>query len=167
MAVNKMDLNAAANKSRIKKPFPWVFKLFFVVATVLIAGAVLRYFEDKHIIDQIQVRANDKERMQEALGWGSELKIEKKSDPLAKVRFMLRDKNHEPIKGAVVKITLLQAVDQNNVLSQNAITLPLIMVEPGVYRGQINLPFPGDWDASISAQIGPSTYQVTERITLP
>lgn len=167
MAVNKMALKAAAKKMYPKNPMPWAFKLFFIIAFVILGGAALRYVEDKHIIEQIHIQSDNKEKMQEALGWGSELKIEKKTEPLAKIRFMLRDKKHEPIKGAIVNITLSNADERNGILAQNSLTIQLTMVEPGVYRGQINLPVPGDWDAAITAQIGDNAYQVSERITLP
>lgn len=152
---------------RPKKPVPMAFKLFFLVVVILLGGAALRYFEQQHFFAQLQQRTQEKEAMQEALGWGGELKIEKKSEPLAKIRFMLRDKAHSPIKGAAVQITLSYAADTNGILTQNSLTLPLSMVEPGVYRGQINLPTPGEWNAAISAQIGDNTYQTTERVTLP
>ena len=167
MLLDKKNLKPIQKKLKLKNPFPFAFEIFFVVIIILIGGAVLRYLEDKHIIDQIQLYKADKEKMQEGLGWGSELKIDKGAQPLAKIRFMLRDKSHEPIKGAIVNVTLSHAAEVNDVLTQNSLTLPLTMVEPGVYRGQINLPLPGEWDAAVSAQIGQNSYQVNERLTLP
>jgi nitrogen fixation protein FixH len=170
MVVNSKILKAVQKKMqppRQKKPIPLAFKLFFLVCFVLIGSAVVRYLEDKHMLDQLQIHAADKEKMQDALGWGSELKIEKTAKPLAKIRFMLRDKSHKPINGAVVNITFLHAEDRNNILTQNSLTVPLTMVEPGVYRGQIELPLPGEWDTSISAQIEQNSYQVSERLMLP
>ena len=167
MGANKVILKKAQKIKPPKRPIPWAFKLFFAIAFVIIGGAALRYVEEQHYINQLQIYADDKQKMQEALGWGSELKIDKKSEPLAKIRFMLRDQNHKPIQGAIVNITLSHASDVNGVLSQNSMNLPLTMVEPGVYRGQINLPLPGEWDASINAQIGQNSYQVNERLILP
>lgn len=150
-----------------KRPMPLVFRLVLCVVLILIGGAALRYSEDKHLIEAIKERISDNQKMQEVLGWGSELKIDKKTDPTARIRFMLRDKNHEPIKGALVKLTLSHSSERNGILGQNSITIPLTMVEPGVYRAQASIPVPGDWDAAISAQIGSNTYQVNQRITLP
>ena len=167
MAPDKNSATLNPKKLRPKKPLSWVFKLFFLISALIIGSAAFRYFEDKHIIEQMHSYAENKAQMQEALGWGSELKIEKKKEPTTKIRFMLRDKKHNPIRGAVVNVTLSHADDRNGVLAQNALTLPLTMVEPGVYRGQINLPLPGDWDASITAEIGGNAYQISERVTLP
>ncbi len=167
MDAHKKPSPTASKVARPKKPTPITFKLFFLVAGILLAGAAIRYLEEKNFLQHLQQQAQEKQKMQEALGWGSELKIDKKVEPLAKIRFMLRDKNHAPIKGALVQITLSHAAETKDILTQNSITLPLTMVEPGVYRGQAKIPLPGEWEASVSAQIGDSSYQISERLTLP
>jgi nitrogen fixation protein FixH len=158
---------AFQKKMRPKKPSSIPLRLFILVVVILIGGAVLRTFEERHFIEQLQIRETTKQEMQEALGWGSELKIDKKAEPLARIRFMLRDKNRKPIRGATVQITLSHMNDSKDMATQNSITLQLSMVEPGVYRGQTNIPLPGEWDATLNAEIDANTYQVTERVTLP
>jgi nitrogen fixation protein FixH len=157
----------AQKKMRPKKPPSIPLRLFILVVVILLGGAVIRALEDKHVMEQLQIHTVEKQEMQEALGWGSELKIDKKSEPLARIRFMLRDKNRQPIRGANVQIALSHMNDNNDMITQNSITLQLSMVEPGVYRGQTNIPLPGEWAASINAEIGNNTYQVTERVILP
>ncbi len=149
-----------------KKESSFFIKLFVVFAVMMIGGTAWRMLDDQHIFEQKQIRAEEKQEMQEALGWGSELRIEKKEDNIARIRFMLRDKAHKPIQNAQVQLTLLHVKDGSGIMAQSSLTLPLSMVEPGVYRGQVKLPLPGDWDASITAQIGDNSYQTSERVTL-
>ncbi len=143
------------------------FKVFIIIVLVLMGGAVLRYLEENHILEQMKFHALEKDNMQEALGWGSELKIDKKAEPLTKIRFMLRNRDHAPIRGATVMATLSHAAEYGNILTQSSFDLPLTMVEPGVYRGQTHLPQPGDWNVLVNARIGQNTYQINERVTLP
>lgn len=162
----KIIKNVQASMKPKKKPSFFV-RLFVVFAVVMIGGAAWRILQDKHIFEQKQILAEEKQQMQEALGWGSELRIEKKADNIARIRFLLRDKARQPIKGAEVSLTLSHVNDASGVMAQSSLTLPLSMVEPGVYRGQAKLPLPGDWDASITAMIGKNSYQTIERVSLP
>lgn len=156
-------------RSRIKqKKMPSLFiHLFVVFVIVMIGSAAWRMLEDKHLFEQKQIRTEEKQQMQEALGWGSELRIEKKQDNIARIRFMLRDKAHKPIQNAEVQLTLSHVKDGSGIVAQSSLSIPLSMVEPGVYRGQAKLPLPGDWDASITAKIGNNSYQTNERVNLP
>ncbi|NDE89802.1 MAG: hypothetical protein EB059_01475 [Alphaproteobacteria bacterium] len=149
-----------------KKSSPLLPRLVAVVAIVLIAGAAWQYMVEKNYETQQQERTDNKQMMQDALGWGSELHFDKKENTITRIRFMLRDKQHNPIKGADVKIILSSTSQTKDILTQSNITLSLPMVEPGVYRGQIKLPHPGTWNAAINAQIGQNTYQITEHVAL-
>jgi nitrogen fixation protein FixH len=132
-----------------------------IIAVILIA--FLACYAISRAIPQIKIpliaTKEDKQKMQDALGWGSELLVDRRTEKPANIRFMLRNKQREPIINATVHITLSQ-------INGKSISLPLIMDEAGVYRGEIPLPQSGVWDANTAVQIGTDTYQVTDHFTL-
>lgn len=152
------------------KYIPWLFVLFFVVLSLLLGyfvylatstsrGLVTEDAYNKGLAYNAVV---EKQKMQDALGWGSELLVDKKPGKPAKIRFMLRDKSRAPIKDATVQIVFVRPVEAGH-----DVTLLLKMDEPGVYRGEADLPLPGLWESHVSVQIGKDTYQVSDRHTLP
>ncbi len=167
MANATKTIKNVQSRAKQKQKPSLLLRMFVLFAIAMVSATAWRVLEDKYIVEQKQIRAEEKQKMQEALGWGSELRIEKKNDNIARIRFLLRDKSRQPIKGAEVSLTLSHVNDAGGVMAQSSLTLPLSMVEPGVYRGQAKLPLPGDWDASINAQIGENSYQTSERVSLP
>lgn len=104
----------------------------------------------------------EKERLDDGLGLGSELLIDKRKGEPARVRFMLRDKDRKPIANATGQITFLQPGKPGS-----ALTMPLKMDSPGVYRSDINLPEGGEWEVRAAVSIGENSFQTSKRVTLP
>lgn len=104
----------------------------------------------------------EKERLDDGLGLGSELLIDKRKGEPARIRFMLRDKDRKPVANASGQITFVQPANP-----ANTITAPLKMDSPGVYRSDINLPEGGEWEARIAVRIGDNAFQTSKRVILP
>ena len=108
-------------------------------------------------------RVVDKKTYEDVQGWGSELMIDKKPDLPARIRFLLHDKMRKPITDAEVGIWMTP-VDGAEVAPTKA---DLKMVEPGVYRGEVNIPQGGLWEARIQVKEHGNAYQITQRVTVP
>lgn len=74
-------------------------------------------------------------------GWQSQTVLNDKT-----LRFTLQDKDGQPLTGATVTAQMIRPLqdgaDFNVTLEESA---------PGVYISQVSFPFPGNWDARISA----------------
>lgn len=149
---------------------PFYFIAFFVVLAGLMAWfAWLATSTDRGVVTQDAYkkglgynRVIEKQQLQDALGWGSELMIDKKPGAKAKIRFMLRDKDKKPVTGAAAQITFVRPTQAGH-----DVTAPLVMDEPGVYRAEVDVPLPGLWEATVAARAGENNYQATQRMTLP
>jgi nitrogen fixation protein FixH len=165
---------AAPPSKSAKKQMPaWVGLAAIVFFLVLAMGVgyvvwlVVNTFglvqEDANRARATQGRVVEKLQQDDLLGRGSELLIDKKLDKAARIRFLLRDGNRQPVPDAVVNIKMLRPDDPQ----APPILAKLQMLEPGVYRGEVNLDKGGVWEAQILVQEGKSSYQVTKRIALP
>lgn len=134
-----------------------LFLVLFCVATFGIAYGVWVVSGSKP--DNITPRVREVQQTQDALGWGSEILIDKKPNHPAKIRFLLRDKDKTPIAGAAVTVIFKKDVLEKKVA--------LVMVEPGVYRAELDLPVPGLWQAVAVVEAGTTSYQVVKEIVLP
>ncbi len=98
------------------------------------------------------------QRIENALGFDSDLSIEKRVDQPTKIRLMLRDRKHEPVKGAKAEIIFS---GQGKKIKE-----ALVMDEPGVYRAVLDVP-KGRWDARVTVQLGSYDFQAVKDVTLP
>jgi FixH len=105
-----------------------------------------------------------KEQMEDGLGWGSELTIDKKEGQPATIRFLLRGKDRKPISEANAQIIFTPLSTTPDI---KTVTAPLNMDEPGVYRAIIDLPGPASWDVRTAIRVGKTAYQSTKRVNLP
>jgi nitrogen fixation protein FixH len=108
-------------------------------------------------------RVVERLQQEDVLGRGSELLIDKKPGKPARIRFLLRDANRQPITSAVVDIVVIRPGDPTT----PPVRAKLQMLEPGVYRGEVDLKQAGRWEAQILVQEGKNSYQVTQPIILP
>ncbi len=109
-----------------------------------------------------QGRVVERQSHEDALGWGSELLIDKKPDKKARIRFLLRNRLRRPVTDARVEIRL---IDPND-FSVRSRRVRLAMKEPGVYRGEVDIKS-GFWEAQIRVTEKGTAYQVTTRIFVP
>lgn len=159
-----------ASDDLFKKIPAWLWLVAFLLLAMGI-GFALWFFQQKpetpanvRVMETEvpRTRVTSSERVEDAFGWGSELRIDKKPGMPATIRFMVHDAERKPVRNARVTITFVRpARDLKNVV------LILNMDEPGVYRGITDLPQGGLWEAHVSVIIGKSAYQVTKRSMLP
>src|ERR1043166_1913893 len=71
----------------------------------------------------------EKFRLQDGLGWGSDLTIDKMVDKPAELRLLLRDKNNAPVAGAGVAVHFIKPGQR-----MSSVIGTLGMAEPGVYK---------------------------------
>lgn len=141
-------------KNHGKKPFfsPWLLLPLAAIAAVILVRV---------ITPEIPAHLIQKTAQEDGLGDGNELLIEKREGQPAKIRFLLRDAAKKPVSGAKVFLRLTR--DDGK---EDAITMPLIMREAGVYRSEIPVK-PGAWTAWVTVEAGKQTYQVTRQVDLP
>ncbi|MBI3420245.1 MAG: FixH family protein [Proteobacteria bacterium] len=108
-------------------------------------------------------RVVEKQRYEDALGWGSELMVDKKPGKPARIRFLLHDSARHPITDAVVEILMTQSQTPG----AKPVSAALKMDEPGVYRGEVEMEGSGLWEAQIRVTQGKNSYQVTQRVMVP
>jgi nitrogen fixation protein FixH len=163
-----------AEKPKPKQPLPAWMALAGIVAFVAVALGVgyliwllAKTFElGKHDNSYGMYgvgRVVAKNVYEDVQGWGSELLIDKKPDVPARIRFLLRDATKQPITDAEVSI-VMNNIDDAGIPATKA---DLKMVEPGVYRGDVNIPKPGAWEARIQVKQKGNAYQITHRVTVP
>lgn len=161
---------APASTNLLKKIPAWLWLVAFLAMTLVI-GCMLWFFQQKPETpanvrametEVPRTRVTSSERVEDAFGWGSELRIDKKPNMPATIRFMVHDAERKPVRNANVKITFVRPARD-----VKGASLVLDMDEPGVYRGIIDLPQGGLWEAHVSVAIGKSVYQVTKRAMLP
>jgi nitrogen fixation protein FixH len=143
---------------------PWffVFFLFALTGGIIFLIWLIAPTEKKIGMNSPYERVIEKEQMQDQLGWGSELLIDKKKDQPAKIRLLLRDRNRKPISNAEVEITFTRPAGDGK-----PVTVPMGMDEAGVYRTAADLPLSGLWEARVAVRAGENTFQTSKRITLP
>jgi hypothetical protein len=168
------DKPAAPPPKPAKKSMPaWVglaaivFFLILAMGVGYVAWLLVNTFglvqEDANRARATQGRVVEKLQQEDPLGRGSELLIDKRLDKAARIRFMLRDGNRQPVPDAVVNIKMRPLGDSKT----PPLEAKLQMLEPGVYRGEVPLDKGGVWEALIMVQEGENSYQVTKRISLP
>jgi nitrogen fixation protein FixH len=107
-------------------------------------------------------RVVERKQTEDALGWGSELMVDKKPGKPAKLRFMLRDANKRPIANATIQVSFTQIGGKG---TTPAVTLT--SQEAGVYRGEVAIAQPGNWEAHLVAETGENIYQIVQRFDIP
>lgn len=161
--------DAAFNKA-IDKNIAWFFIGFFLLLSLLLGwfawlaikterGVVTtRAYQDGIAYNQ----TIEKQKAIDALGWRSEIKIEKTAGGPAHARFTLVDKGGKPVVGAQVRLAFIRPTQDGH-----DVTLTLNETAPGTYTGSTPLAFEGLWEAHISAKAGKNEYQADQRVTLP
>lgn len=153
----------------IDKYIPWFFVSFFVVLSGLMAGfAWLATSTERGVVSAHAYqnglaynRTIEKQRAQDALGWTSDLKIEKQPSQNAHIHFKLADKNNKPLAHAQVQFMLIRPTQAGH-----DITLALKEDAPGSYFGEAPVPLKGLWEARITVKYDEYTYQAGQRVTL-
>jgi len=159
-----------STKHPIDKYIPWFFVLFFLVLSCLmgwfawLANSTERGVVSKHAY-QHGIAYNqilEKQRAQDALGWESDLTINKAASHPARAEFLLKDKQRGPIKGAQVQLSLIRP-------TQAGYDVKLMLIDKGNgrYVGETALALPGLWEAHIAVKSGEHSYQTSKRVTLP
>lgn len=166
---NLSPADMAFNKA-IDKNVAWFFIGFFVFLSVLLGSfAWIAIKTDRGVIttrayqDGIAYNQTiEKQRAVDALGWHSELKIEKAPGGPAQARVLLTDKSGKAVTGAQVRLTLIRPTQGGH----DAV-VELKETAPGTYTGSTPLAYEGLWEAHISAIAGKNEYQADQRVTLP
>ena len=154
----------------IDKFIPWFFVLFFSVLTCLMGWfAWLANSTDRGVVSthayENGIAYNhilEKQRAQDALGWQSELTINKGVAEPVSADFVLHDKQNASINDAQVQLTLIRPTQAGH-----DVTIMLVNKGNGHYMGEAPLPLPGLWEAHITVKSGQNTYQTSKRVTLP
>lgn len=154
----------------IDKYIPWFFVLFFLVLSCLMGWfAWLANSTERGVVStrayQHGIAYNhilEKQRTQDALGWTSELSINKSAGNPVHAEFVLKDKQHAAIKGVQVQLTLIRPTQAGH-----DVTLMLTDKGQGRYIGEAPLPLIGLWEAHIAVKSGEISYQTSKRVTLP
>ncbi len=157
-------------RKSIDKYIPWFFVLFFLVLTCLMGWfAWLANSTDRGVVSthayQNGLAYNyilEKQRAQDALGWQSELTINKGVAEPVSADFMLHDKKNIPINDAQVQLTFIRPTQAGH-----DVTIMLVNKGNGHYSGEAPLPLSGLWEAHITVKSGQNTYQTSKRVTLP
>ncbi|HVY12506.1 MAG TPA: FixH family protein [Alphaproteobacteria bacterium] len=166
--------DAAAPEKSAKKPMPtWMglaflgLFLFLALAVGYILWLVFTSYnlasDESYFKSFRDGRVVQKKTYKDPLGLDSELMVDKKRDKPARIRFLLRNKYRQPITDAKVDVRMVRPFDPKAKAYQAA----LAMSEPGVYRGEVDMPEGGEWEAHILVHQGQSAYQVTERVIIP
>jgi hypothetical protein len=134
--------------------------VFFGLAAV-VAGTAWFFTKDR--APEPKSRVTERQRVEDGLGWGSELLVDKKRDEPAVIRFMLRDQDRKPLVKAKVQVTFTGGPPRKRVVVQGMLKED----EPGVYRSSLALPHSGIWQVQVNAQAGENAYQNVQEMTLP
>jgi hypothetical protein len=139
----------------------WLPLLVFAGLAIAVAGVAWWFTKDREA--PMKSRVVERQQVNDGLGWGSELLIDKKKSAPAVIRFMLRDQDRNPIIKAKVQITFVGGPPKNRQVIQGTLKED----EPGVYRGYVNLPQSGTWNIQVNAQAGDNAYQNVQEAKLP
>ena len=103
-------------------------------------------------------RTLDEAAAQKAVGWQSGLSI----DTTGKLTLTLKDKNHQPVQGARVSVTLTRPLGD-----ARAYNVMLDERADGHYEGSFATPMPGRWIVTVSAHLNAFGYQMNHEVLVP
>lgn len=173
-----MDRSTETGRAARERPDGWWYPYIFVVfmAGVFVVNGVMVYFaldtfsgletRDAYRKGMQYNRNIEKARAQEALGWSLSFDFPTRAATgnarAGTLDVTLRDRDAQPVTGARLRVGFIRPTSDGL-----DVKLPLVEKGAGLYRVDVALPRPGQWDLRILAERGRDRFREIHRIRVP